>query len=300
MDTTQLEYFREIAKEGSVSRAASKFHLSQPAMSARMRRLEEELGVTLFERHPNRIELNENGRIALAHAEVILERLCLMREDLLAAAGREQSLRAVFCDPGVMWFCEARFCADHPEFTFHAEQLKEKDGLVLLKEREADLVISGEKIMDPGVVSVPFLFDQVYLCAPERSPLSRREQISLREIRDETILIPDFGGNFIERVKKVVREEALPVRFSENTFNVFQYLIRKTDDLALISRLALDLRNDGPGRRLVPMTDVELSLTYYLSYLKVSREKVRPFTDWTETNRNQDRFVEKAVSDYEK
>jgi LysR family transcriptional activator of nhaA len=66
-----LRYFREIARERSLTRAAQKLHVSQSALSIQLRRLEERLGQPLFERQGRRLLLTEAGRIALDHAEAI-------------------------------------------------------------------------------------------------------------------------------------------------------------------------------------------------------------------------------------
>ena len=65
MDITALEYFKIIAESGSLTKAAQQLHITQPAMSAMLKKLEEELGVELFDRSPNRIHLNKAGEVAL-------------------------------------------------------------------------------------------------------------------------------------------------------------------------------------------------------------------------------------------
>ena len=61
MDITTLEYFKIIAESGSLTKAAQQLHITQPAMSAMLKKLEEELGVELFDRSPNRIYLNKTA-----------------------------------------------------------------------------------------------------------------------------------------------------------------------------------------------------------------------------------------------
>lgn len=79
-----LRYFREVAREGNLTRAAQRANLSQSAMSAQIKLLEERLGHALFERVGRRLELTEVGRIALDHAE----RIFGAGEELLATLER--------------------------------------------------------------------------------------------------------------------------------------------------------------------------------------------------------------------
>lgn len=66
-----LRYFRAVAREGHLTRAAAALNLAPSALSAQIRALEERLGQPLFERSGRRLVLTEAGRIALAHADVI-------------------------------------------------------------------------------------------------------------------------------------------------------------------------------------------------------------------------------------
>ena len=66
-----LRYFREIARERSLTRAAQRLHVSQSALSIQLRRLEDRLGQPLFEPRGRQLVLTEAGRIALDHAEAI-------------------------------------------------------------------------------------------------------------------------------------------------------------------------------------------------------------------------------------
>lgn len=88
-----LRYFREVAHEGHLTRAAEKLNLSQSALSTQIRQLEDRLGHALFERRGRQLILTEAGRIALDHAE----RIFGTGEDLLAAlgdgVGRDRPLR---------------------------------------------------------------------------------------------------------------------------------------------------------------------------------------------------------------
>lgn len=66
-----LHYFWAVAKEGHLTRAAQRLHVSQSALSTQIRQLEEQLGLPLFERDNRRLVLTEAGRMALAYAETI-------------------------------------------------------------------------------------------------------------------------------------------------------------------------------------------------------------------------------------
>lgn len=280
MDITQLEYFKVIAETGSLTKAAEMLHISQPAMSAMLKKFEEELNVELFDRSPNRIHLNQTGEIALVHVNHILRSVEQMKADLLSAAQQNLTLSIAFCDPGVRWFCVPRFSLAHPEIQVKDDLYVGNEAARLLTERVYDLIVMPERVQSDYIQSVSFLPDQVYLSVPTDSQLLGRESISLRDIPAQPLLYPQIGGYFLAQMEKVIAEECLPITLIKNNYNITQHMIRSTNFLATISTLSMDLRNDGTHRTLIPMNDPELNVVYHISFLKSNRKKVKQFLDW--------------------
>lgn len=90
MDIRIMEYYLAVTREGNISAAAEVLHVSQPALSRQIRDLEEELGVTLFERGSRRITLTEEGMILRRRAEEMV-RLMQMTQSEISQARRHIS-----------------------------------------------------------------------------------------------------------------------------------------------------------------------------------------------------------------
>lgn len=280
MDITQLQYFKIIAETGSLTKAAEILHISQPAMSAMLKKFEEELNVELFDRSPNRIYLNQTGEIALVHVNNILRNVEQMKADLRSAAQQNLTLSIAFCDPGVRWFCVPRFSLAHPEIQLKDDLYEGNEVIKLLTDRAYDLLITPEQVQSNHIQSIPFLSDRVYLSVPADSKLLERESISLRDIPAQPLLYPQIGGYFLVQMEKVITENNLPITLIKNSYNITQHMIRTTNFLATISTLSMDLRNDGTHRALIPMNDPELNVIYHISFLKNNRKKVTKFLEW--------------------
>lgn len=82
MDIKQLTYFVSTVQEGNISKAAEKLNISQPPLSTKLKELENELDVVLFERGPRKIELTQAGRIFYRRATSILEQLSIAKKEL--------------------------------------------------------------------------------------------------------------------------------------------------------------------------------------------------------------------------
>ena len=103
MDLDQLRQLDAIARQGTMSAAARALHLSQPALSRSLARLEVELGQPLFDRPGRRLVLNDAGRVALEHARQILRDERAMRAALDDVARRTRALRVGTVAPAPLW-----------------------------------------------------------------------------------------------------------------------------------------------------------------------------------------------------
>lgn len=284
MDFTQLQYFKIIAETGSLTKAAKILHISQPAMSAMLKKFEEEFDVALFDRSPNRIKLNQAGEIALIHVNTILQSVEHMKADLRDYASQNQSLAVGFCDPGVQWFCFPRFSSAYPDIQITRSLCDGEDYVKPLLERTYDLIVTPQKISHAGVISTPFLKDTVYLSVPSGNPLLEKQTVTLKDIPAQPLLYPQIGGYFLKQIEKIIQSNNLPLTLVKNDYIITQHLIRTTNFLATTSTLAAELRNDGSHRELIPFADPELNITYHITYLRSNKEKVRKFLTWAKEN----------------
>ena len=93
MDVTQLRTLIHVAELGSLSKAADRLHIAQPALSRQIRLLEQELGVRLFDRHGRGMVATEQGREVLRHALRVMAEL---EEIRAVVADEEAPLRGQF------------------------------------------------------------------------------------------------------------------------------------------------------------------------------------------------------------
>lgn len=283
MELNQLAQFRAIAACGSVSRAAEELHVSQPALSAMLKKLEAELQVLLFDRVNNRIILNDAGRLALRHAETLLRCAEQMKSDLLEFAQRSKSFRVGFCDPGPMWFCTPKFSMLYPDVTLKTEvygpQAQES---ALLESGRFDLLVTARPVEDASVTCAPFLREQQYLSVVRGDPAAGLKQVSLRDapVRELTLFLVD--GAFSAQHLPLRREIAAKIRITQYTdYFLFHQAVRAGTTPTTTTRLVRHYRDDG-DRVLIPVTDAESSMTYHFAYLTARAAALQPLLKWVE------------------
>ena len=266
MDEIELRYFIAVAENESVSRAAEKLNISQPAVSMMIRKLENELDAKLFDRTANRIHLNRAGEAALMHAKAIIHDIDEMKRTVGTIFRKTMSLTIAFADPGVMWYCMPRLEVAYPDMKLKGELYDEDDIVHLLEEHKYDIIVSPAEPEEMEIEVTPFLSEHVFLSVPEGNSLEDRDSIALSDIPAQPLLYPEIGGYFLRVFERKISEMNLPITLVKNPMNLTSYLIRSTNFLTTISTLSLDLRNDGKGRKLIPFTDPELNIRYNLIY----------------------------------
>ena len=117
----QLEQLLAFAECGTLSGAAERLHLSQPALSRSMQRLEHELQVPLFDRQKNKIEFNENGRMAAAYAQRIIGNCQDMINRIQAFDRSQRTILVGSCAPMPLWEIPPTLSDLYPDRTISSE-----------------------------------------------------------------------------------------------------------------------------------------------------------------------------------
>ncbi|NIJ09228.1 DNA-binding transcriptional LysR family regulator [Sphingomonas vulcanisoli] len=143
LDLKRLKAFRLVARHGNLRQAAQRLHQSIPAVSGKLRKLEEDLGVTLFERAPNKLILTEVGRRFLNEADAVVaraERAIASLRQPSEPAGRI----AVSIGSDQSWYFAPRisaFLKRFPKVELTLSIVQAADSLQRLRQGDLDLAI---------------------------------------------------------------------------------------------------------------------------------------------------------------
>lgn len=190
MDLLQLKYFQVVAQLEHMTRAAEKLYLAQPSLSQSIAKLEEELGVPLFDRQGRRIHLNQFGRAFLKRVERIFRELEEGKREVTDMAGLERgSISLAVASTQPLPELLSGFLAHYPRVRFRLFQQHSLTTVVQQLERgEIDLCISSPPIERPGITWVRLLTEELYLLVPGGHRLSGRGSIHLSEAAQESFI----------------------------------------------------------------------------------------------------------------
>jgi LysR family transcriptional activator of nhaA len=242
-----LRYFRAIANEGSLTRAAERLHLSQSALSTQLRSLEESLGQPLFHRQNKSLVLTEAGRIALDYAQSIFrsgEELVDVLQN--QSSGRRQILRigavATLSRNFQLSLLRPLIGRDDVELIIRSGNLR--DLLAQLRAHTLDAVLSNLPVRrDAETDWHSHLLDEQPV-----SLIGQRTRKKFRfpeELRTAPLVLPSLDSNI--RVAFDLVLEQLGIR---------PIIAAEVDDMAMLRLLALE----GAGLALVPPVVVRSEL----------------------------------------
>lgn len=215
MNLRDLRYLVALADERHFGKAAERCYVSQPTLSAQIRKLEEYLGVALVERQPKRVALTETGEKIVARARLLLQEadaiVELARSDRDPLAGALRLALIPTVGPYLLPHVAGRLKRDLPRlklmlYEYQTGPLTEK-----LRAGEIDMGILALPLAIDGLETEP-LFDEPFtLAVPANHPLAERDKVRVEDLKGEQLLLLEDGHCLRDQALEVCSR----VRFNE-------------------------------------------------------------------------------------
>ena len=207
MTLTELRYIVAVARQRHFGKAAEACFVSQPTLSVAVRKLEEELGVRLFERSHNDVLVTDVGATIIAQAETVLNAADGVKEIAEAARdplGRELKLGVIYT---VGPYLVPRLI---PGLKQHAPNMslvvKENftDALAAqLKRGELDAAIMSPPYVDPQLLSRPLYDEAFHVALPAGHPLAKKKRLAPADLAADTLLLLGARNCFRDQVIEI-------------------------------------------------------------------------------------------------
>lgn len=191
-----LQYLVAVADHEHFGKAASACNVSQPALSAQIRKIEDVLGVQLFERTNRRVTITSSGRAVADQARIVLEEAAKISD--LTSSSREPlsgTLRLgviATVGPYLLPHLLAPLRKEFPKLELVLREGLTEQLLEALRAGQLDAVIASDTFEDPALRVIPLFFEPFFLAAPRNHPLASKEHLSRRDLNsDQMILLED-------------------------------------------------------------------------------------------------------------
>lgn len=186
MELLQLQYFVAVARLEHVTEAARSLHVTQSSLSKTIQRLEEDLGVPLFDRIGRKLRLNEFGSRFLRRAEKALFELDQGKQELCDLSSPEQgTIELAVTTASTLPNILREFRKKRPYIQFHVQMLTTQEMVTLLHRGEVDFCLSSPPIYGDDIECQIVFIDPIVVAVPKGHRLADRSSVSLIELRDE-------------------------------------------------------------------------------------------------------------------
>lgn len=197
MEIQQLYYYMELCKQKNFTEAGYACNMTQGALSKQIRKLENELGITLIRRNTRKFELSKEGEIFLSYAK----KMTGTYEEMLKNVQKNQEIK-IGCMPVLAPYHFARLVADfRKEYPDIKLVIDERIASEIQENSDRyDFLILRENMMED---QKKFRFSPLYddkLCAVlyEKHPLYGRDRLQLKELKDDVFISPERGSGSYE------------------------------------------------------------------------------------------------------
>lgn len=210
MTLNELRYIVAVAQEGNFRRAAERVFVSQPALSLAIQKLEDELGIQIFERSRTSVKTTAVGELVIAQAQRALEEVAQIREiasqgkDQLASPLRIGAIYTVgpYLFPGLIPVLKQKA----PHMPMEMEENTTSNLEALLLNGRLDVIIIAMPFAGPGIATQALYDEDFSVVVPKAHPWANRKQIKTVELASEKILLLNSGHCFSNQVREACSE----------------------------------------------------------------------------------------------
>ena len=220
-----LRYFLAVAEELHFRKAAEKLFISQPGLSRQIKQMEQDLGVTLFERNNRRVALTKTGDYLQKELQINLKNL----EDILTHSklihhGKEGHLTLGFVGSAMLQIIPAilkQFNSKFPKVMFKLEEMDNQKQIEGLLSQEIDVgFVRLERV--PRSLEIHTVLKETFcLVLPKNHPVNKRNFKNLSQFKDSPFILfdPEYSASYYEKVMQIFDSCGFAPIISHNTIH---------------------------------------------------------------------------------
>jgi DNA-binding transcriptional LysR family regulator len=246
LSLNQLRAFYYTANSGSITRAADRLFITQPAVSLQIKALETQCGVLLFHRTKKTLQLTESGKrlyqVAIKIFSLVgeAERILSEESEFISDPLRIGSTKTL-----VRHFLAAyisRFRKAFPKIQIQVDEGSSEEMVKSLLENRNDLAIVGRLPYHEQLKAVPFIQDELVLLAAPGHPLCSKENVCIEDLKGENLILREKGSGTRRVIDRVFEEKNFFYSAFIETGNVdfLKEMVRTGNGVTMLARMGAD------------------------------------------------------------
>lgn len=263
IDLNSLKILITFYENNTLLRTAEILHITQPALTISMKKLEKSLGVKIFERSKNKLSLNDNGRYFVTLSKNLLKQYDDVINKLILYNKSHSVIRI-----GMSAIAPQLYYLPKIEKTHNVDiisNIENEETLIRkIKDKSYDFIFTTSKLDINNFHCKKIFSENLYFFLPKNHPLANKKSISFKEMDGESLLMNREVGFW----DKLVRDNMPNSNFIlQDNLDNLRILIDNSTIASFASNLTLNERTI-PTRIAIPIKDKIASVDFYLSYNK--------------------------------
>lgn len=264
-----LQYLIEYSKTENLTRASKSLHVSQLALTRAMQKVEDYVGVPIFDRTKNRLSLNDTGKELVKNAIYVIEAEQIMKEKTVAFYNSKSQISIGSVAPGPMIKYGNLLYSIFPNKTIVTKIESEENLILKLKNLEYDFIFLSRELDDESLQSKFAFTEKLYIAIPKTHILAGMTNgIHFSEIDGQSFLVADNLGIW----QTIVEKHLSKSKFFPQSFDNLNEIINSSTIPNFLTNITLSARREY-DRLCIPILDDDASVSFYLVYRK-DREKL--------------------------
>lgn len=284
MTITQLEYILAVNNYKSFSIAANHCFVTQPTLSMQIQKLEEELGVVIFDRSRNPISATDIGEQLIRQAKIILEERDRFQNIIENVKGEFTGILKVGIIPTIAPFLLPLFLQSfidkYPKVELIFDELTTNEIVSGIHKSTLDFGILALPINDSGIVEESLYYEPFVAFIPKKHKLFSKEKINVDDLYVNDLLLLKEGHCLREQTLKVCRtsekewrDDHNKILFEFGSLDTLINLVQLNFGITLLPYLSVKYMNDDFQLKLVreftkPVPKREIGIVYSKSFIK--------------------------------
>lgn len=282
---TQLEYLLAVDRQRHFGKAAEECHVTQPSLSMQLQKLEEELGVIVFDRSKKPIMATEVGKLLIEQAKVVINEHKKLQ---IIAHNKEAGLRGSFklaviptLSPYVIPLFLHKFAAKYPEVELTIEEHQTEEIIELLARDKIDAGLLVTPLKNDHIIERVLFYEPFYLYAASDSKVAKKKTVKESDLDENEIWLLDEGHCFRNQVIKFCSLSGKAptvihnVRFQSGNLETLKNMVRTQGGYTLLPHLATTSLSTQERKGMLrpfqnPAPSREVSIVHSRSFLKES------------------------------